>query len=61
MNVPHQFRRGFALVFVLFLLLNSIALIGDGISIGSAMTGLAVSIGIVIADEALWRAMRPRS
>ena len=61
MNIPHLFRRGFALLFVSFLLLNCLALIGDGISRGGAITGFAISFGIVIAGEALWRGLRPRS
>ncbi len=61
MNISHRFRRGFALLFVLFLLLNSLVLLSDGLSIGSALTGFAISLGIVIAGEVLWRALRPRS
>ena len=61
MNISHQFRRGFALLFVLFLLLNSIAVIGDGISIGGAITSFAISIGIVIAGAVLWRVTRHRT
>ena len=61
MNISHWFKRGFALLFVLFLLLNSIAALGEGISIGGAVTSFAISIGIAVAGEALWRVMRRSS
>ncbi len=56
-----RFRRGFALLFVLFLLCNSIAGIRDAISADAAVTGFAIAVGVVIAGEALWRGMRRRS
>ena len=61
MKMPYGFRLGFALVFVLLLVVESIALLGDQRQLRGFIADIVLLIGIGIAGELLLRATRRKS
>ncbi len=58
MHISPWFRRGFALVFVLLLLVSSFALVGEGAGMREGANSFAIAIAVVILGELLWRGVR---
>ncbi len=61
MKMTYGFRLGFALVFVLLLVVESIALLGDQRQLRGFIADIVLLIGIGIAGELLLRATRRKS